>query len=35
VQEGPAWSCVKSMTRMPSSAWLMRFPPFRSDWVGR
>src|SRR5438067_9456660 len=23
VQEGPAWSCVKSMTRMPSNAWLI------------
>src|SRR5262249_27908333 len=23
VQDGPAWSCAKSMTRMPSSAWLM------------
>ena len=23
----PAWSCVKSMTRMPSSAWLILLPP--------
>src|SRR3954453_6400567 len=23
VQDGPAWSCVKSMTRIPSSAWLI------------
>src|SRR6266446_3217516 len=23
VQEGPAWSCVKSITRMPSRAWLI------------
>src|SRR4051794_24494854 len=25
VQDGPAWSCVKSMTRMPSKAWLISF----------
>src|SRR5215468_1229691 len=33
VQEGPAWSWVKSMTRMPSSAWLILIllvNPYRS-----
>src|SRR3954469_1004327 len=33
VQEGPAWSCVKSMTRMPSNAWLISFLP--QEPVGR
>src|SRR5258705_524735 len=26
VQDGPAWSCVKSMTRIPSRAWLILNP---------
>src|SRR6516165_8072057 len=32
VQDGPAWSCVKSMTRMPSSAWLILILPMRLRW---
>src|ERR1700738_3781936 len=32
VQEGPAWSCVKSMTRMPSRAWLILDPPSFLGW---
>src|SRR4051794_34660003 len=27
VQDGPAWSCVKSITRMPSSALFIEFCP--------
>src|SRR4051794_13011399 len=34
VQDGPAWSCVKSITRMPSSALVMGFSFRTSDRFG-
>ena len=34
-QAGPAWLWVMSMTRMPDSAWLMRFLPLHARMLGR